>query len=766
VVTTALAPHALTRAALRLDPVSLPLLVLALSALIAGLYVPLPFAGLFAKITGVMLLAVAIVVRFLTMRHQRARAALFDVVATLVEDDTTPVFTTDVGGRLGYVNAAARERFGSQGTTLIAALGQSFASPAAVLHRLQSRAMAKGSAREDVVMRRGRGRIAVHRIGTADFLWRLEDGLERAGAATPGDSIALPMLAASKSGAILYMNEAMRTLVGGRLTALDRVFTDLPLRPGQVHEVAGVDGRVRVRAAVIDGPTGRREIVLFPAEAEDDASSWSLADDFPVPMLKLNVEGRVLVANRRARELLGPGTPEGRQLGELVDSLGRPVRDWIAEAARGSLPKQPEVVRARRDDRELFLQIRLGRIENAHVPELVAVLNDATELKTLEAQFVQSQKMQAIGQLAGGVAHDFNNLLTAISGHCDLLLLKHQATDPDYADLIQISQNANRAAALVGQLLAFSRKQNLQPQVLNLRDVLADHAHLLNRLVGEKIRLVLEPAEDLPTIRADRRQFEQVMMNLVVNARDAMPKGGRIEVRCAAETLAEPLVRDRATVPPGEWVVIRVRDQGVGIPADKLGKIFEPFYTTKKTGEGTGLGLSTAYGIVKQTGGFIFVDSLVGSGSEFLLYFPVHTASAEQIVEATAALPRPTHLQEGGVVLLVEDEAPVRAFASRALRMRGFTVIEAANAEEALQTLEDASLKIDVFVTDVIMPGLDGPTWVAEALKDRPGVKVVFVSGYAEDSVTEHQSRIPNAVFLPKPFSLSELTSTVSRQLH
>jgi signal transduction histidine kinase len=443
-----------------------------------------------------------------------------------------------------------------------------------VLHRLQSRAMAKGSAREDVVMRRGRGRIAVHRIGTADFLWRLEDGLERAGAATPGDSIALPMLAASKSGAILYMNEAMRTLVGGRLTALDRVFTDLPLRPGQVHEVAGVDGRVRVRAAVIDGPTGRREIVLFPAEAEDDASSWSLADDFPVPMLKLNVEGRVLVANRRARELLGPGTPEGRQLGELVDSLGRPVRDWIAEAARGSLPKQPEVVRARRDDRELFLQIRLGRIENAHVPELVAVLNDATELKTLEAQFVQSQKMQAIGQLAGGVAHDFNNLLTAISGHCDLLLLKHQATDPDYADLIQISQNANRAAALVGQLLAFSRKQNLQPQVLNLRDVLADHAHLLNRLVGEKIRLVLEPAEDLPTIRADRRQFEQVMMNLVVNARDAMPKGGRIEVRCAAETLAEPLVRDRATVPPGEWVVIRVRDQGVGIPADKLGKIF------------------------------------------------------------------------------------------------------------------------------------------------------------------------------------------------
>jgi two-component system cell cycle sensor histidine kinase/response regulator CckA len=766
VATTALSPHALTRAALRLDPASLPILVLALSALAAGLYLPVPLAGLVATLGGMTLLTVAIVVRFLASRHQRARAALFAVLASVVEEDGNPIFTTDAEGTLGYLNPAARSRLGDHGGTLMAVLGDAFASPAAVLQRLQSRAAAKGSAREEVVTRRGRSRIGVHRIGPDDFLWRLDEGFERGGAPTPGDSIGLPMLAASKSGAILYMNEAMRTLVGGRPSALDKVFSDLPLRPGQVHEVAAVEGRMRVRVALIEGPTGRREIYLLPAEAEDDASSWSMADDFPVPMLKLNAEGRVLIANRRARELLGPGTPEGRQLGELVDSLGRPVRDWIAEASRGALPRQPEVVRALRADRELFLQIRLGRIEGAQQPELVAVLSDATELKTLEAQFVQSQKMQAIGQLAGGVAHDFNNLLTAISGHCDLLLLKHQTTDPDYADLIQISQNANRAAALVSQLLAFSRKQNLQPQILSLRDVLADHAHLLNRLTGEKIDLAVETAEDLPPIRADRRQFEQVMMNLVVNARDAMPRGGRILVRCACETLTQPLVRDRATVPPGDWVVVRVRDQGIGIPADKLGKIFEPFYTTKKTGEGTGLGLSTAYGIVKQTGGYIFVDSVVNEGTEFLLYFPAHTAVAEAPAEAPAPLPRPTHLQEGGVILLVEDEAPVRAFASRALRMRGFTVIEAANAEEALQTLEDASLKIDVFVTDVIMPGLDGPTWVAEALKERPGVKVVFVSGYAEDSVAEHQARIPNAVFLPKPFSLSELTSTVSRQLH
>jgi two-component system cell cycle sensor histidine kinase/response regulator CckA len=474
----------------------------------------------------------------------------------------------------------------------------------------------------------------------------------------------------------------------------------------------------------------------------------------------------VLIANRRARDLLGPGTPEGRMMADLVEGLGRSVTDWMQEAAQGQGQKQPEVVRAARDDRELYLQVRLGRVAGAGGPELVAVLNDATELKTLEAQFVQSQKMQAIGQLAGGVAHDFNNLLTAISGQCDLLLLRHEAIDPDYADLIQISQNANRAAALVGQLLAFSRKQNLQPQVLNLRDVLADHAHLLNRLVGEKVKLVLTHAEDVPPIRADKRQLEQVIMNLVVNARDAMPQGGEIRVSTAVLHLDEPLQRDRASVPAGDWVVIRVADQGTGIAPDKLPKIFEPFYTTKKTGEGTGLGLSTAYGIVKQSGGFIFADSVVGQGTEFLLYFPVHEPSPSAEVAPVPDLPRPTHVQEGGTVLLVEDEAPVRAFASRALRMRGFTVIEAGNAEEALQTLEDPELAIDVFVTDVVMPGLDGPSWVAEALKDRPGVKVVFVSGYAEDSVTEHQARIPNAVFLPKPFSLSELTATVSQQLH
>ncbi|MFV0361247.1 ATP-binding protein, partial [Tropicimonas sp.] len=462
---------------------------------------------------------------------------------------------------------------------------------------------------------------------------------------------------------------------------------------------------------------------------------------------------------------LGPVADIGGEFPDLVEGLGRSVRDWLEEAAEGRGLARPEFVRASVPDKELYLQITLGRVVDDEGTTLVAVLYDATELKTLEAQFVQSQKMQAIGQLAGGVAHDFNNLLTAISGHCDLLLLRHDHGDQDYGDLVQINQNANRAASLVGQLLAFSRKQNLQPEVLDLRDTLSDLTHLLNRLVGEKVSLSLKHDPGLRPIRADKRQLEQVLMNLVVNARDAMGEGGEIRIETESKHIEAPLLRDRATLPAGDYVVVRVSDEGVGIPADKLTKIFEPFFTTKRTGEGTGLGLSTAYGIVKQTGGYIFVDSIVGSGTTFSLYFPAFDRAVSGSGDPAFAAPRQMLQQEGGVVLLVEDEAPVRAFASRALQLRGFTVLEADSAEVALEILQDPSLKVEVFVTDVVMPGIDGPTWVREARKTRPDVRVVFMSGYAEESFTGDQSRIPNSVFLPKPFSLSELTAIVSQQI-
>ena len=260
----------------------------------------------------------------------------------------------------------------------------------------------------------------------------------------------------------------------------------------------------------------------------------------------------------------------------------------------------------------------LIKIENDQEASLIAILSDATELKTLESQFVQSQKMQAIGKLAGGVAHDFNNLLTAISGHCDLLLLRHDTASQDYADLVQINQNANRAAALVSQLLAFSRKQTLRPEPIDMRNTLADLMHLLNRLVGEKVELVLEHDTDLKPVRADKRQLEQVFMNLVVNARDAMPEGGRIHIKTEGYSLEQALDRDRATIPAGDYISVTVTDEGCGIATDKLTKIFEPFYSTKRTGEGTGLGLSTVYGIVKQTGGTYLSKALRVRGQNLI----------------------------------------------------------------------------------------------------------------------------------------------------
>ena len=452
---------------------------------------------------------------------------------------------------------------------------------------------------------------------------------------------------------------------------------------------------------------------------------------------------------------------------ELLDILAhRALTDWLQEAADGRGLHRSEFLRLTRQDREVFVQVTLNRVIEQGVPALVAVLNDATELKTLEAQFVQSQKMQAIGQLAGGVAHDFNNLLTAISGHCDLMLLRHDQGDPDYGDLVQINQNANRAAALVGQLLAFSRKQTMRPEVLDLRDTMADLTHLLNRLVGEKVRLTLKHDPILPAIRADRRQLEQVMMNLVVNARDAMPEGGEIMVDTERRVLRETMERDRASVPPGTYVAVQISDEGIGIPRDKLQKVFEPFYTTKRTGEGTGLGLSTVYGIVKQSGGYIFVDSVVGQGTTFTMLLPAHDKPAELPVAAVEDVVQKLPEKGSGVVLLVEDEAPVRAFAARALRLRGYTVIEAETAEDALHMLEDDTMAVDVFVTDVVMPGMDGPTWVRIARENRPDVRVVFVSGYAEDAFDGDNDMIPNSVFLPKPFSLSDLTETVHNQLN
>ncbi|PRY26981.1 two-component system cell cycle sensor histidine kinase/response regulator CckA [Aliiruegeria haliotis] len=770
----ALAPHPVTRTAAAHSGRTLYLTLFSVVLVAAAFYVPDAKLGLALFAGGGTLLALAVLIRFFSTRHVAAKEDLGDAVSGFIENDGSPSFTTDVDGVIQQRNRAARERFGRDlgiEETLARTLREIFANPSAVLMRLQNRAEARGSAREDIVTRRGHVRLAVHMIGEERYLWRLEDLVERGPVGRGAEQLSLPMMTVSHSGAVLFMNDALRRLMGGRVKTLDRVFSDLPIRPNDTHVLNGIDGAVSVRVVEVEGAGGRREIFLIPDTTTDVAPTSSAIEDgsmdsLPVALLRLDRSGMIRGVNRAAADLLGEAAQEDGELHRLVEGLGRSVKDWLEEAASGRGLGRSEFVRASVGEKELYLQITLGRVKDGKDVDLIAVLNDATELKTLEAQFVQSQKMQAIGQLAGGIAHDFNNLLTAISGHCDLLLLRHDQGDQDYGDLVQINQNANRAASLVGQLLAFSRKQNLQPEVLDLRDTLSDLTHLLNRLVGEKVTLSLFHDPALRPIRADKRQLEQVIMNLVVNARDAMPNGGEIRLESESAHISQSFSRDRAVVAPGDYVIVKVVDMGVGIPPDKLAKIFEPFFTTKRTGEGTGLGLSTAYGIVKQTGGYIFVDSEVDKGTTVSLYFPAHDKA--QSVEPVSRKSLPVNsLQQGdGVILLVEDEAPVRAFASRALRMRGYTVIEAESAEEALLTLEDNSLKVDVFVTDVIMPGMDGPSWVREALKQRPDVRVIFVSGYAEEHFSDEQSRIPNSVFLPKPFSLNELTATVRDQIH
>ena len=671
-------------------------------------------------------------------------------------------------------NAHAHDWLGlTIGDNLTTLLGTILANPDPVLFQLLNVAQSDGCAKDEIVTRSHHLKISVIKISDDRFFWRIENlGQKENAYGRHRDLLNIPLLTVGARGAVLFANEACRSFLGYRPKTVSDFLGDKEPVSGMSATITGAQGVVSFNIAKITGAGGRDEIYLIPTQdrlAPLDkqllSPDWAAIEDLPVPLLKVAHDGEILESNRQARQLLASVDTDKKYMCDLLTGLGRPISDWVREAAQAHDSHLSQFLRGRGDNQDTFIQVTLNCAGLNDDPHLIAVLNDVTELKTLEAQFVQSQKMQAIGQLAGGVAHDFNNLLTAISGHCDLLLLRHDQGDQDYADLIQIHQNANRAASLVGQLLAFSRKQNLQPEVIDLRDTLSDLTHLLNRLVGEKVRLSVNHAADLKTIRADKRQLEQVMMNLVVNARDAMPYGGEIKVITENLTLSEQMVRDRAIVAAGDYVLVKVIDAGHGIPPEKLPKIFEPFYTTKRTGEGTGLGLSTAYGIVKQTGGFIFVDSVVDQGTEFTLFFPMNNALTSHKLPAKQKVVKPVTGSESGIILLVEDEAPVRAFASRALRLRGYTVLEADCAEAALLMLSDPDLAVDIFVTDVIMPGMDGPTWVREALINRPDTRVVFVSGYAEDAFGEDGPSIPNSVFLPKPFSLSDLTVTVREQL-
>ena len=495
-------------------------------------------------------------------------------------------------------------------------------------------------------------------------------------------------------------------------------------------------------------------------------------EELPVGWAIVDARGRIEECNPAFQALTAPGVATTKGLrGRGLDQLLQPedaarASARLAEAWRGVAAKAPDEVRLAGPG-ERVASLYVGRIDGPDGAPVGLVLHllDVTGLRSLERQFAQSQKMQAIGQLAGGVAHDFNNLLTAIIGYCDLLLQRHRLGDPSFPDIMQIRQNSNRAANLVRQLLAFSRQQTLRPRVLDLTDVIAELSHLLARLMGERITVDVVHGRDLKPVKVDQGQFEQVVINLAVNARDAMPEGGTLEIRTAHLELAGAESRGAETIPAGEWVTVEVRDSGSGIDPGHLARVFEPFFTTKPIGAGTGLGLSTVYGIVRQTGGHVFVESQPGWGTAFTIWLPAYTGPADAEVAQEADRRAPADLTGAATILLVEDEDPVRLFSARALRGKGHKVIEMRTGEAAVDFLESEHEPIDLLITDVMMPGIDGPTLIRIAREHRPGLKVICISGYTEDALRQRIPSDTSTRFLAKPFGLKQLAELVKQVL-
>ena len=668
-------------------------------------------------------------------------------------------------------------------------------------------------------------------------------------------------LSIDAAGAIVYMNATLASWLGYDLATVGSGGLKLlEIAPGAdvLSAAPGLPGEVRTDRFDIDlrrrngqplptrlyhrvaygqdgAPGPSRTFVLNRSAGSDSDEPQRAAEvrlarflnTSPIAIATLDGEGRVIRANASFVRLFSgmprqPSAEAGREATEpmmreaVLERDRAAIEAALARAANGFGGLDPiEVGLSGEGERSARVWMSPAdadgtqRVESdADRERVILYALDTTAQRQLEQQIAQTQKMDTVGQLAGGIAHDFNNVLQAIIGYSDLLLASHRPTDHAFQDIMQIKQNANRAASLVRQLLAFSRRQTLRPEVMDVGEALSDLTLLLKRLLGERVQLDFRHGRDIWPIKADVNQFEQVIVNLAVNARDAMPGGGRLSIRtanCAVD--AERPVG----IPAGDHVMIEVTDTGEGIPPAVLQKIFEPFFTTKEIGKGTGLGLSTVFGIVNQSGGAIDVQSTVGEGTTFRIYLPRHVPGAETLPEPepVAALPRPERTASEpdaatppvgepvapearsdakvepkpepkpapkpapepqkpaadhtgqGTVLLVEDEDPVRAVNSRALSARGYTVLEAASGIEALRLIEEHADGIDVVVSDVVMPEMDGPTLLRELRKHRPDLKVIFVSGYAEDAFRKNLPEGEAFNFLPKPFSLKQLVETV-----
>jgi len=742
------------------------------------------FAGVFlATLFAVVALAV------LAAHYRREQGAAgpgldTTLLAAILEERGDAVAITDRAGRLVYANGAFAGWFGGYAPPSDLSLEES--GTQALLSAAHG-AWRDGEASAPALpSARGPVNVRVVRAGQREdhLVWRFGRD-ER-----PGGADQAAMLIAGQGGAQLGEAGVMAVLVGGDglLIAANAAFEERAL--GRLEGVAGrpladlvrEDGKGGVRL-MREGEKGRplrmARLPLDPSAPGgtalllmlDDPRAAQAAAREPSPtnlyallgMLPLGIalaerDGRFLFINDAFARAAGadgdtlPVYPSDLVVKEDKSAVSDAVRRFAAgQAMSGDI-----AIRLKhRPDEPVALTIAGARgLGNAAV---LLSLKDNSEENRLKRQVAQATKMQAVGQLAGGVAHDFNNILTAIIGHCDLMMMRHTPGDSDYDDIQQIKHNSNRAAGLTRQLLAFSRQQTLRPQILQLPDVISEISNLLKRLLGETVTLVVKHGRNLGAVRADPGQLEQVIVNLAVNARDAMPDGGTLTLQTYAVPATEVSRLGSDILPIADYTALSVSDTGVGIPADVLGKVFEPFFTTKEVGKGTGLGLSTVYGIVKQSGGFIFVDSKVGQGTSFVIYLPVHRA---EVATSATALRREKagELWGTGTVLLVEDEDMVRAVAERALARQGYTVLTAANGEEALDVLDAASGKepVDLLISDVVMPTMDGPTLVRRAREKFPSLPILFMSGYAEEQL-RRSIAIDNVAFLPKPFSVQQL---------
>jgi PAS domain S-box-containing protein len=497
-----------------------------------------------------------------------------------------------------------------------------------------------------------------------------------------------------------------------------------------------------------------------------EARYRSLVQSSVYGIYRSSLEGRFLDVNPALIAMLGYSSPEEvLLLDPEKDVFAQPAEHsrLIEEFRRTGRLDGFEVKWQRKDGRNIMVRISGRAVSSADEPAdvLEAIAEDVTDRRALEDQFRQAQKMEAVGRLAGGVAHDFNNLLMVISGYAEVILAGLDVDHPLHEKGRAIQLAADRATTLTRQLLAFSRKQLLELKVVDVNAIVDDMERLLRPLIGENVELGTVRSPEAAHTRADAGQLEQVLMNLVVNAKDAMPQGGKLTIRTQTVIVDERHRGGPQFIRPGNYVLLSVSDTGMGMDRETQSRIFEPFFTTKEKGKGTGLGLSTVYGIVKQTGGYVMVQSELGRGTTFHIYLPLTEAAAEQ-----HAIPVPGAALGGSeTILLVEDEESVRHLVRDTLLGKGYRVIESENGEGGIAVALRHKGKIDLVITDVVMPGMGGREMVKQLAESRPGAKVLYLSGYTEDAIVSDGSIESGTAFLQKPFTLQNLSRKVREVL-